>query len=33
VVLLRGRRGGAWMRLDGFATADEIVKAYRSAAG
>jgi protein SCO1/2 len=31
-VLLRGRRGSRWMRLDGFATADAIVKAYRTVA-
>jgi protein SCO1/2 len=30
VVLLRGRRGSPWTRLDGFASADAIVGAYRS---
>jgi protein SCO1/2 len=30
VVLLRGRRGTPWLRLDGFASAETIVDAYRS---
>jgi protein SCO1/2 len=33
VVLLRGRRGTTWLRLDGFASAEAIVDAYRSVAG
>jgi protein SCO1/2 len=32
LVLLRGRRGTPWLRLDGFASADAIVDAYRSIA-
>jgi protein SCO1/2 len=32
VTLLRGARGNAWVRIDGFAGADEIVGAYRSIA-
>ncbi len=33
VVLLRGPRGSSWIRLDGFASAEQIVSAYRSLAG
>jgi protein SCO1/2 len=33
VVLLRGARGTQWLRLDGFASADQIISAYRSLAG
>lgn len=33
VVLLRGPRGSNWIRLDGFASAEQIVRAYRSLAG
>jgi protein SCO1/2 len=33
LVLVRGRRGTNWLRLDGFASADAIVEAYRSIAG
>ena len=33
VVLLRGPHGSNWTRLDGFASADQIVKVYRSLAG
>jgi protein SCO1/2 len=32
VTLLRGARGNAWVRLDGFAGPDEIVGAYRAIA-
>jgi protein SCO1/2 len=32
-VLLRGGRGTNWLRLDGFASAEAIVDAYRSVAG
>lgn len=33
LVLVRGRRGSEWLRLDGFATAQAIVSAYRTATG
>jgi protein SCO1/2 len=33
LVLVRGRKGTNWLRLDGFASADAIVEAYRSVAG
>jgi protein SCO1/2 len=33
VVLLRGPRGSNWTRLDGFASADQILNVYRSLAG
>jgi protein SCO1/2 len=33
VVLLRGPRGSNWIRLDGFASADQIITVYRSLAG
>jgi protein SCO1/2 len=33
LVLVRGPHGGSWLRLDGFASAQAIVGAYRSVAG
>jgi protein SCO1/2 len=33
LVLVRGRRGPRWVRLDGFASADAIVEAYRFVSG
>jgi hypothetical protein len=32
-VFLRGAHGANWLRLDGFASADQIIGAYRSLAG